>query len=148
MNHLRRIWSRVFADVKRYYVPVLMITAYLFVFTVVFKKAVCPLFLTLGLPCPSCGMTRAFLLLLQGEFSAAWAMHPFIYAVILLALIAAVYRWGLGKDIRGLKYVVVVLVLLLIAFYIYRMITVFPRQQPMVFNRESLGGLLAVILKR
>ncbi|HZK41963.1 MAG TPA: DUF2752 domain-containing protein, partial [Clostridia bacterium] len=32
----------------------------------------------LGIPCPGCGSSRAFLLLLQGQFGQAIRMHPLI----------------------------------------------------------------------
>jgi hypothetical protein len=36
----------------------------------------CPLRLFAGLPCPGCGMTRAFAHLAKGEWAAAWRDHP------------------------------------------------------------------------
>jgi hypothetical protein len=30
----------------------------------------------LGIPCPTCGITRAIVLALHGEFSAAWSLSP------------------------------------------------------------------------
>jgi hypothetical protein len=44
---------------------------------------------TVGLPCPSCGLTRAFLSLARGELGTAFAFHPF---APLLALEAA-FLW-------------------------------------------------------
>src|SRR5688572_27899754 len=38
----------------------------------------CPSAGLLGLPCPGCGLTRATLLFLQGEFSRALALHPLV----------------------------------------------------------------------
>ena len=46
----------------------------------------CPFFHASGLPCPGCGMTRATLLLFQGEWRQAFTMHAFA-PVFLLALI-------------------------------------------------------------
>lgn len=38
----------------------------------------CPSAGMLGLPCPGCGLTRATLLLAQGEFTRAFALHPLV----------------------------------------------------------------------
>lgn len=38
----------------------------------------CPSAGLFGLPCPGCGLTRATLLLLSGEFSAAYGLHPLV----------------------------------------------------------------------
>lgn len=38
----------------------------------------------LGFDCPGCGIQRAFYLLLQGEFVAAFKMYPAIYFLVVL----------------------------------------------------------------
>jgi hypothetical protein len=48
----------------------------------------CPLKAALGIPCPGCGLTRATVSLLRGEFAAAFGAHAF--APVLLAGLAAV----------------------------------------------------------
>ena len=37
-----------------------------------------------GIDCLGCGAQRAFLLVLQGQFSAAFRMYPAIYSLLLL----------------------------------------------------------------
>ena len=56
--------------------------------------------LTTGLPCASCGLTRAVVLLLHGRLQESWAAHPFgapALGLILLALpprvAGAMGRW-------------------------------------------------------
>ena len=48
----------------------------------------CPVKSALGIPCPGCGLTRATLSLLGGEFAAAFRLHAF--APVLLLGLAAV----------------------------------------------------------
>ena len=47
----------------------------------------CPLVSATGVPCPGCGLTRATVALLRGEFTAALSAHAFA-PVLLLALAA------------------------------------------------------------
>jgi hypothetical protein len=55
---------------------------------------ICPLRRFAGLPCPGCGMTRAFAHLAKGEWSAAVRDHPL--APLLAAEIGAAWlAWGL-----------------------------------------------------
>ncbi len=39
-----------------------------------------------GIPCPGCGITRAFVALFHGDFAQAWAHHPFVYLLAALAI--------------------------------------------------------------
>lgn len=39
----------------------------------------CPVMALLDLPCPGCGLTRAFTCIAHGRFGEAWAHHPFAF---------------------------------------------------------------------
>jgi hypothetical protein len=51
------------------------------------------------LPCPSCGLTRAFALLAKGEWSAALGMHP-LAPVLALEMILGWLAWGAALALR------------------------------------------------
>ncbi len=55
----------------------------------------CPFRALTGLPCPTCGTTRALLALANGHPGAALLENPLAVAVALTALAAGV--WGLGR---------------------------------------------------
>lgn len=42
----------------------------------------CPLRIVFGLPCPSCGLTRATRLAIGGDFAGATHMHPLWFVVL------------------------------------------------------------------
>lgn len=46
----------------------------------------CPYSLLFGIPCPGCGMTRAFFALAQGNVKDAFYYHPLFPLVILLSI--------------------------------------------------------------
>ena len=46
----------------------------------------CPLLAWTGLPCPTCGMTRAWIAALSMEFQTAYSYHPLFWTVPILYL--------------------------------------------------------------
>jgi len=50
----------------------------------------CPFATMTGLPCPGCGMTRAFLAMLRGDWATVLLFHPFAPFFALVGLICSV----------------------------------------------------------
>ena len=59
----------------------------------------CPMALVLGLPCPGCGLTRAFCLMTHGRFSEALAFHPL--APAMLGYITFLWVYKIAESVRG-----------------------------------------------
>lgn len=50
------------------------------------------------LVCPGCGMTRACLAIVRGEFDAAWNYHPFSFFLLGLAILTAFFPYRLKRT--------------------------------------------------
>lgn len=82
------------------------------------------------LPCPACGMTRSFSAISHGEFSQAWDLNPFGYAMyaflifFLLMSTLNVFFPGIEEYLlrrkRYLPYLLTVFLSSLILFGVYR----------------------------
>lgn len=59
---------------------------------VAFDTTLCPTAGLFGIPCPSCGLTRATLALARLDPAAAAALHPGVFLVL-----PYVVAWGLGE---------------------------------------------------
>lgn len=129
--------DRVWKDVKEYKWLGLVLAVYYLLMEFIFS-AFCPLVIITGFPCPGCGITRAFLCVLTGQFARAWYINPLIYGVILTALYAGVQRYLLGRKVRGFRKILCVLAILMIVVYIYRMYRYFPHRPPMSITGGSL----------
>jgi hypothetical protein len=59
---------------------------------------VCALRSRLGLPCPTCGLTRSVVMSLHGEFGSAWRMAPVgpvaVFGMIAFALAMLALAWS------------------------------------------------------
>ncbi|MDR2157132.1 MAG: DUF2752 domain-containing protein [Clostridiales Family XIII bacterium] len=104
----------------------------------------CPFKLITGIPCPGCGMTRAFLSAAQLDFRSAFAYHPLfpiipVCAVLLILWVlrrAAAHRIRLRQlrardidaaltelmDVAAARVAVALLVVLFAALYAARML--------------------------
>ena len=111
---------------------------YAVLFTHFFGHA-CPINLLFGVPCPSCGLTRAVLLIFRGDFAAALQMHALVYSLPVIAILLLVSSLSdRFAHSRFFLILAILIVLAFIGFYIYRMIRFFPSEEPMAFNRNSL----------
>ncbi len=141
---IQEIWMRIRQDLKTYHRGLFLAAAYLGI-TSVLGIPVCPMILFWGLPCPGCGMTRAALLFFKGKWNTAWQMHPFFFVLLVLAAVAAAFRYGAGRSMPGFKRIVPAVLILSILFYVYRMIRYFPGQEPMTYSSHNILRLLADI---
>ena len=83
-------------DIKNIYIPIVLIAVYIIAGNFVMGK-ICPLRMVCGLPCPGCGITRAFLLVIQGKFYEATVMHPFWIPLLLFVILYLGFRYLGGK---------------------------------------------------
>jgi hypothetical protein len=89
----------------------------------------CPLLALTGVPCPTCGLTRATRLALHGDLAGATRMHPLWFVIVpaFAALgVAEMFtfwrrgEWGRVVEHRWTKRVGIVLVVALVAVWVAR----------------------------
>lgn len=100
----------------------------------------CPIRWLSGIPCPGCGLSRAYLALLKLDLKGAFAYHPLFWAVPLLVLAAFWQDRISRRERKGSKTAKVLLVILGTAFmlvYIWRLLSGDPYMQ--IAIEESLA---------
>ena len=111
---------------KRAFVPVLIAATLAIVMLGGWR---CPVLLVLGIPCPTCGMTRAARLALHGDLAGATHLHPLVWlAVPVVAAFLTVEMigyartgaFGASRRVRGSNAVMVGTAALLFALWIAR----------------------------
>lgn len=63
----------------------------------------CPLRFVFGLPCPGCGMSRAFISLITLDFKDAFFYHPLFPLVIIIAVVYLLIHFGKIKITTSQK---------------------------------------------
>ncbi len=53
-----------------------------------------------GYPCPSCGLTRGALQLLEGRIATAWAYNPLLFTVFAAAGVLLLVRLTFGRTVH------------------------------------------------
>ena len=103
-----------------------------------------------GFPCPGCGMSRALMLLLKGDFSGAWNMNPgiFGFAIIALYIIYALVRGIPGHNNKILDCLIYITGGLMIVTYIHGMIKYFPDREPYVYRDSCVLSFVLSFFKR
>lgn len=134
---LKKAFQLLWLDIKRLRYGIVAAICYWIVIRFVFHNG-CPFVVLTGFPCPACGLTRAALHLMKGEWTAALKMNVAIYPIVILSVIAVIRRYFMQKSVKYLlKYVIVLLVLMLV-YYAYRMVAFFPAEPPMTYYYNNL----------
>jgi len=87
---------------------------------------------SLGIPCPSCGITRACKLFLKGDLVGAFHMHPLFFIPIIVGILFLIRKMHI---LNRYKYHLLILFLVV---YVYRMSILFPNETPMIFNHKAI----------
>lgn len=92
-----------------------------------------------GVPCPGCGMTRAFLAAFRLDFPEAFRMHP-LWPLPVPVFLASMLKTGglFGNKRRDNVFWCVALIAAVLGLYILRMALWFPDTPPMAFDHQAL----------
>lgn len=97
-----------------------------------FTTTLCLIRGSMGIPCPACGLTRAYKQLLSGNVVEAFNAHPLFLLPIIMLLLVLFKRLDI---VLKYKYVILGLVL---TVYLYRMVVYFPHTYPMIYNEYAI----------
>lgn len=107
----------------------------------------CPVRLCTGIPCPGCGLSRAYLALLRGDPAGAFTFHPMFWAVPLILLCCFLYS---RKQKRSYLALAILLGTGFVVLWLIRLISgdplTVPEPQKGLFFR-SLSGIGALSVR-
>lgn len=136
---MSRLLNRLLAHIRNN-IAVWVSMPVVFVLTWLITGTPCVLHSTTGLPCPGCGLTRALMLALRGDFTGAWNMHPLFWLAPLLIgailVLLAVAPRQLTEP--AWRVVWIAAIILFVAVYGVRMTQLFPMHEPLTFNHSAI----------
>ena len=120
-----------FRNKEKHIIIILMIV------TVFFMDSKCLIKKFIGVPCPSCGLTRAIISVFNLDFHRSFSYHP-LFWFIPIVIIIIIYRkrplFG-NKKYEITFYISTIMIILVV--YIVRMIMLFPNTVPMDYDKSS-----------
>ncbi|BCJ95378.1 hypothetical protein acsn021_29470 [Anaerocolumna cellulosilytica] len=129
--------------IKRYWIGIVLCIIVLPIINFLFGT-VCLSTLIAGIPCPTCGITRATGYLLTGRVKESMQMHPLLFLIIGGFILYIFLKKNLKNYRFFIKFYVILCTLIFFFFYIYRMQNEFPNTAPMVYNKDNV---VATVLK-
>ena len=93
---------------------------------------------TLGIPCPGCGLTRAWLSFFRLDLKEALRWHPLFWLVPILLVVGIFWNGRVCKNNTMNRWFWIVLVGGIVGVYSIRMATLFPYKEPMDYNKQSI----------
>ena len=93
----------------------------------------CPIQSVTGLPCPGCNMKTSLYYLLQFKFSESLYYHALLIPTIVV-FVSILFNY---KNQERIKRLLIIWAILMIVYYIYRMLVYFPNS-PMVYDKNNL----------
>ncbi|EOS61124.1 hypothetical protein C815_00689 [Firmicutes bacterium M10-2] len=95
----------------------------------------CPFQSMTGIPCPGCNFTTACIYLLQGKIVTSFWYHALVIPTLICALIS-IFLWKKNER-KKLKYLWLFWGIAMLAYYIVRMLLIFPNL-PMAIDEQAL----------
>ena len=132
------IWGRLERDLTEYRFAIGALLLY-YIMPRFLLRAFCPMVILTGLPCPGCGLNRAFWLLLSGQFLRSFSLHPMGIFWLLILLYFVYERYVTGRKISKRFQICFILVALAtLCLYGCRMVTVFPDRPPTSYTGNNM----------
>lgn len=132
-NFLKMLWQ----DLYRIRRPVLIIMLY-WILTNYIYGIFCPLKIFCGYPCPCCGITRAYLKMLQWKWKEAFIINPMAYAWLFVGSVLFIQRFFLKLKRINVYVLMTVVCIMTILVFGMRMQQEFPTREPYTYYENNI----------
>ena len=106
----------------------------------------CPVYWITGIPCPGCGMTRAFFALMHLDFEAAFYWHPAVYLIAASAAVQMAAYVAEGYHFRQTTRLWALVGIVMLVIWMVRLPGYLNGSGPLMVRDGSLGAVLRDLL--
>ncbi len=138
--------QELFKGGKNFLMGAVLCAAYLYLTQLIFG-AVCWVRLAFGFPCPLCGITRAAELFIKFDYLGAWQMHAMFYLVLLFVPFYIFCKYFVENGSKFIRLYVIIFGIIALIYYAYRMLTLFPEQEPLIYYADNWLAYLKMTVK-
>lgn len=142
---MKKVFQNLLNFVVQFNIPICLFGLYVLI-THTFGWQNCIIKLTIGYPCPGCGMSRAVFALIQFDFVKAFQYNPLVFFLPIVIIGIAFQHTRFIKKAFNNKWVCISLIGLILIVYILRFIYIYPKE-PMDYYKYNLLSLFISLFK-
>lgn len=142
---MKKILNPICEFLTEYNIPLTLFGLYILI-TRMFDVPNCLVKLTIGYPCPACGMSRAVFSILGLDFIGALKYNPIVILLPLILIIIVYREYTFFKKLYSSKILWVGFFLVVLICYIVRLILVYP-EIPLDYNKYNVLNLIFSLFK-
>ena len=138
---LKTVFGRIKNDLYQNRTPIIALAIMWILAELIFHRF-CPVVILTGFPCPGCGLTRAFFNLFLLHPIRALEYNPSYPFWAAMAVGFFIRRYVQGKSTKVLRYPMIMVCVITIGVYIWRITHLFPGKEPMVYFHGNVFARL------
>jgi len=108
LHTVNALWSQHWRQMGWALMTTVIVLSFLYDHTPLFERVWCVSILWFDLPCPGCGLTRAFCAMADGDLIRAFRFHtagPLLYfATLYVVVMAPIQKYGFWQGFSGPKW--------------------------------------------
>lgn len=141
-NHIvLKLW------IKRFIFPTIGVIIFYLIVYILGNNTRCFYRNTLGIPCPGCGLSRAYTALFRGDVLGALNYHPLFIIPIIIGLVMIFKGNSFFGRFYKSKLFWNITCISLIGLWVVRMLLYFPNKEPMIFyNNAFIPRIIRMIM--
>jgi len=131
--------------IKKYYIPIILFLAYAII-TRIFNVCNCLVKLTIGFPCPGCGLTRACFSILRLDFVQAFKYNPLVFVIPIIVWVIIFSERPIIQKVYNSKLFWITLFIIVVTTYVLRLVFIYP-DIPMDYYEHNLLNQIIKLFK-